>query len=144
VSEVATGAIVKDFVEAATEMGKYLAAIDADRDEFADASDRLDAAYKALADRQEQSSLIALLNHDDLYVRLYSAKMLLLTDEDRAAGVLDELGKLPLHPNVAEHARFMLSRWRMGKGWLFPTRPDRGVVAFEKDIYDALRKNESG
>lgn len=117
-----TWAIVRRFSDAATRMGAYLAANDGDRDEYAVESDRLDAAYADLAAREAQDQLEPLLRSTNPWVRLYAAKMLLLSNESRAKACLEELRRQPAPWALAGNAIRFLTHWEMGA--LFPTKSD--------------------
>ena len=119
-NDIEAGLLTRTFATAAGEMGRYHAANDANRDEFASALARLDSAYEQLAAGGRQSALSALLSNDDLFVRLYAAKMLLLSDEGRAISVLQDLQSRNQPTNLSVNAYRILTHWRMGV--LFPRR----------------------
>ena len=114
---------VLQFSTAASEMGGYQSANDADRDEFEIALGRLENAYDELEARGAQASLVSLLAHDDAYVRAYAAKMLLLFDEPNATIVLEDLCLQATPRNVAANAEFFLEQWKDGR--LFAWRKNR-------------------
>ena len=111
-------ATIREFTEAASRLGRYLAASDGDRPEVEFLLRRIEVAYAVLVEQGAQSKIGSLLAHEDPYVRLYAAQVLLLTEEAQAVQALESLQRMPMPPNLAANARLFLTHWKMGV--LFP------------------------